>query len=106
MKVPDFMKWAESMQEEENRLMLVKGEEYTVSNEDKFKNFKSIGDRMELDAEHVALIYLLKHMDSIRNYVLNGKEASEEPIIGRIQDARNYLLLLGGIIAERKNKKT
>jgi len=102
MNVPDFMKWAESMQEEENRLMLVKGEEYTVSNEDKFKNFKSIGDRMELDAEHVALIYLLKHMDSIRNYVLNGKEASEEPIIGRIQDARNYLLLLGGIIAERK----
>jgi hypothetical protein len=37
MNVPDFMKWAESMQEEENRLMLVKGEEYTVSNEDKFK---------------------------------------------------------------------
>jgi hypothetical protein len=118
MNVPDFMKWAESMQEEENRLMLVKGEEYTVSNEDKFKNFKSIGERMELNAEHVALIYLelnaehvaliylLKHMDSIRNYVLNGKEASEEPIIGRIQDARNYLLLLGGIIAERKNTKT
>jgi hypothetical protein len=50
------MKWAESMQEEENRLMLVKGEEYTVSNEDKFKNFKSIGERMELNAEHVALI--------------------------------------------------
>ena len=105
MKVPDFMKWAESMQEEENRLMLVKGEEYTVSNEDKFKNFKSIGDRMDLGAEHVALIYLLKHMDSIRNYVLNGKEISEESIFGRIQDARNYLLLLGGIIAEKQTKK-
>ena len=106
MKVPDFIKWAESMQKEENRLMLVKGEEYTVSDEDKFKNFKSIGDRMDLRAEHVAFIYLLKHMDSIRNYVLNGIEISEEPIIGRIQDARNYLLLLGGIIAERKNTKT
>jgi hypothetical protein len=105
MKVPDFIKWAESMQKEENRLMLVKGEEYTVSDEDKFKNFKSIGERMELKAEHVALIYLLKHMDSIRNYVLNGKQISEEPIIGRIQDARNYLLLLGGIIAETENKK-
>ena len=105
MKVSDFMRWATSMQEEENRLMLVKGEEYTVSDEDKFKNFKSIGERMDLKAEHVALIYLLKHMDSIRNYVLNGKEVSEEPIIGRIQDARNYLLLLGGIIAEKENKK-
>jgi hypothetical protein len=98
------MRWAKSMQDEENRLMLVKGEEYTVSDEDKFKNFKSIGDRMNLRAEQVALIYLLKHMDSIRNFVLNGKEASEEPIIGRIQDARNYLLLLGGIIEESKNK--
>ena len=28
MQVPDFIKWAESMQKEENRLMLVKGEEY------------------------------------------------------------------------------
>ena len=39
-------------------------------------------------------------MDSIRNYVLHGKEASDEPIMGRIMDARNYLLLLGGIIYE------
>tara|TARA_R100001594_G_scaffold140980_1_gene186547 strand:+ start:4656 stop:4976 length:321 start_codon:yes stop_codon:yes gene_type:complete len=105
MKVNDFMKWAKVMQEEENRLMLVKGEEYTVSDKDKFKNFKSIGDRMNLGAEHVALIYLLKHMDSIRNYVLNGREVSEEPITGRIQDARNYLLLLGGIIAEKQQEE-
>ena len=41
-------------------------------------------------------------MDSIRNYVLTGTEVSEEPIVTRIQDARNYLLLLGGIIEERK----
>ena len=105
MKVSDFIKWSEKMQKEENRLMLVKGKEYTVSDTDKFKNFKSIGERMSLKAEHIALIYLLKHMDSIRNYVLTGSEASEEPIMGRIHDARNYLLLLGGIIEEGKNKK-
>ena len=105
MKVKDFFKWADSMQEEENRLMAVKGEEYTVSDEDKFKNFKSIGERMNLKAEQVCLIYLLKHMDSIRNYVLTGSEVSEEPIIGRIQDARNYLLLLGGIIEEKRATK-
>tara|TARA_R110002020_G_scaffold73987_1_gene189647 strand:- start:10690 stop:11007 length:318 start_codon:yes stop_codon:yes gene_type:complete len=104
MKVADFFKWAKSMQEEENRLMEVKGEEYTVSNEDKFKNFKSVGERMSLKAEEVCLIYLLKHMDSIRNYVLTGSEVSEEPIEGRIQDARNYLLLLGGILVENKKK--
>jgi hypothetical protein len=105
MKVPDFIKWAESMQKEENRLMLVKGKEYTVSDEDKFKNFKSIAERMELKTEQVAMIYLLKHMDSIRNYLKTGTESSEESIMGRIQDARNYLLLLGGIIEENRAAK-
>jgi hypothetical protein len=41
-------------------------------------------------------------MDSIRNYTLHGIEASDESIEGRIMDARNYLLLLGGIIKENK----
>jgi|TARA_R100001530_G_scaffold134756_1_gene110282 hypothetical protein len=102
MKVDDFKKWAESVQKEENRIMLVKGKEYTVSDEDKFKNFKSIAERLGLTSELICLVYLLKHMDSIRNYVLTGTEVSEEPIVTRIQDARNYLLLLGGIIEERK----
>lgn len=100
MNVKDFIRWAKSVQEEENRIMLTKGEEYTVSDVDKFKNFKSIADRMKSSPEEVALVYLLKHMDSIRNYVLHGKESSDEPIIGRIMDARNYLLLLGGMIEE------
>jgi len=102
MKVDDFRKWADSVQKEENRIMLVKGKEYTVSDEDKFKNFKSIAERLGLTSELICLVYLLKHMDSIRNYVLTGTEVSEEPIVTRIQDARNYLLLLGGIIEERK----
>ncbi len=100
MTVPDFIKWAEQVQAEENKIMLHKGEEYTVSDEDKFKNFKSIAERISIDPKRVCLTYLLKHMDSIRNYVITGKEASDEPIRGRIMDARNYLLLLGGIIEE------
>jgi uncharacterized protein YifE (UPF0438 family) len=102
MKVDDFIKWAKSMQKEENEIMLGKGKEYTVSDEDKFKNFKSIAERMNTSSEQVAMIYLLKHMDSIRNYTLHGIEASDESIEGRIMDARNYLLLLGGIIKEKK----
>lgn len=102
MLVSNFIKWAKSMQKEENRLMLTKGKEYTVSDDDKFKNFKSVGERMKTTAEAVAMILLLKHIDSIRNYVLYGVESSDETIIGRIQDARNYLLLLGGILTENK----
>jgi len=102
MKVKDFFKWADEEFKTEMELMRVKGEEYTVSNEDKLKNFKSIADRLETTPSEVAMVYLLKHMDSIRNYVLNGVEASDESISGRIRDARNYLMLLHAIILESK----
>jgi predicted RND superfamily exporter protein len=102
MKVKDFFEWADKEFKSEMELMRVKGEEYTVSNEDKLKNFKSIADRLETTPSEVAMVYLLKHMDSIRNYVLNGVEASDESISGRIRDARNYLMLLHAIILESK----
>ena len=102
MKVKDFFKWADEEFKIEMELMRVKGEEYTVSNEDKLKNFKSIADRLETTPSEVAMVYLLKHMDSIRNYVLNGVEASDESISGRIRDARNYMMLLHAIILESK----
>ena len=102
MTVKDFFKWADKEYATEMELMRVKGEEYTVSDEDKLKNFKSIADRLSVDTSVVAMVYLLKHMDSIRNYVLNGVEASDESISGRIRDARNYLMLLHAILLESK----
>jgi len=104
MKVADFFKWMKVVQEEEYQIMVGKGKEYTVSDEDKLKNFKSIAERMKTTPEKVAMVYLLKHMDSLRNYVLYGIESSDEPINGRIRDLRNYLLLLEAIINENKAK--
>ena len=86
------------------------GKEYTVSSingdEDKLKNFKSIGERLGLSASMVCMVYLLKHIDSIRNYVLEGKEFSDEPIEGRIHDARNYFLLIRCYHKRRKRFET
>ena len=104
MKVSKFFKWARTEFDKEMNIMDGKGIEYTVSDKDKLKNFKSIAERMETKASNVALVYLLKHMDSIRNYVLNGVEASDETISGRVRDARNYLLLLHAIILEEKGE--
>jgi len=102
MKVPDFFKWAEETFNEEMSIMQDKGKEYTISNEDKLKNFKSIAERTHSDPKLVLCVYLLKHIDSICNYVVDGREASDEAIEGRLMDARNYLLLLGAIIKEER----
>lgn len=102
MLVKDFFDWANEQFKTEMSLMKVKGKEYTVSDEDKLKNFKAIGERLHLSPEMVAMVYLLKHMDSVRNYVIKGIESSNEPIEGRLHDIRNYCLLLGALIKERK----
>ena len=101
MLVKDFFNLADKMHIKEMRLMKDKGKEYTVNDTDKLKNFKSIAERLKTFPEFILLVYLLKHMDSIRNYILDGTEACDEPIEGRIIDARNYLLLLGAMIKER-----
>ena len=103
MKVRDFFTWMDAEIEKECSIMYNKGKEYTVSSEDKLKNFKSIAERLNMKPENVLLVYLLKHMDSIRNYVFTGTEACEESISGRIRDARNYLILLHAMILETKH---
>ena len=40
--------------------------------------------------------------DSVRNFVLDGTEASNEPIEGRLRDIRNYCLLIGALIKESR----
>ncbi len=59
-----------------------KGEEYTIGTGEKFKNFESVGERLGLSAEKVLMVYLLKHMDSIRYYILHGKEAQMKVSMG------------------------
>jgi hypothetical protein len=102
MTQDDFISWSRDEFEEEMKIMNSKGQEYTVSNPDKLFNFKSIGERYGLPPQLIASVYLTKHMDSIRNYVLHGTEACDESIQGRLRDARNYLLLLGALIKEQQ----
>ena len=54
-----------------------------------------------MDAKKVALVYMLKHMDSIRAYILSGKEGSEG-LKGRCQDLVNYAIMLWAMDYEEK----
>lgn len=78
--------------------------EYTISQGEKdvHANFKNVGKRLEIDPKQIIMVYLLKHMDSITNYVNTGTEYSDEKIEERISDAIQYLLLLVTLIVDER----
>ena len=105
MQVDTFFKLSDEFLQECKDIQIEKGREYTIDDgtgkADKFANFRSIGARLNLDPKMVLLVYMLKHMDSLRTYVLYGKEGSE-PIKGRCQDLVNYAVMLWAMDHEEK----
>lgn len=99
MNFKDFEKLYLKMVDEEINVGKTKGREYTQG--DRLDNFRRIGEELNLDPEKVLWVYLKKHLDSIANYIREGKVYSES-IESRIMDARVYLGLLRGIIEEKK----
>lgn len=91
------------MQEEESHTGKTKGVEYTQG-ADRFDNFRRIGAELNVSPYAVLWIYLKKHLDSIANYIRASSSSLcptlSEPIESRIMDARVYLALLRGMIAE------
>ena len=104
MKEKDFIEMLEKMETEEHRIMGTKGYEYTQGDAetDRLANFYRISEELSIDPKTVLWVYLKKHLDSIACFIKKGKEFSEEKIEGRIHDARNYLVLLNGIIQEQR----
>lgn len=104
------MKWAEqqalfkALVKEEADILNRKGAEY-ASDTDANANFKKRAEDIGIDPKQILWIFLSKHLDSIKSYVKKGKEISDEPIMGRINDARNYLFLLHCLIEEEKQQK-
>lgn len=81
-------------------------------NADRLQNFREVADFIGRTPSEVALTYLLKHVQSIKNAVtLHGRynwtwETEEgEGLKQRIADARNYLLLLAACIDEEAEKE-
>ena len=102
----DFLEMLQNMEDDEHHIMGTKGMEYTQGDlkTDRLSNFYRIAEELKIDPKMVLWVYLKKHLDSIACYIKNGKEYSEEKIEGRIHDARNYLVLLNGIITQQKEE--
>lgn len=89
--------------DEERNCMFTKGNDYCRS-EDRLANFKRVGQMSAISTKQVWLVYYLKHMDAIINFIVNDK-CESEPIESRIMDARNYLAILRCIIEEERGTK-
>ena len=100
-----------ALQSSERVLADTKGEEYTQGDEDKLYNFKQVAKMVRVKCPHcgktaslspdvVCIVFLLKHIFAILDFVTSHETKSEEPISGRICDARLYLALVQAILAE------
>lgn len=87
---------------EEMELLNKKGAEY-ASDADALANFKKGADDIGINPKQILWIFLNKHLSSIKSYIKKGVVLSDEPIKGRIQDARNYLFLLQCLIDEEES---
>ena len=95
MNNKEFEELVKKFEQEEQELLLLKGKEYTIGNEDRLYNFKSIAEKIGISPMQLWAIYFQKHSDSIINYVKNkGKVKSNETIQSRIQDAIVWCLFL------------
>lgn len=90
------------LESEENKILFSKGTEYVVSNDDRLNFFHEYANKLGADPKMVCAIFLMKHINSILNYVKTGKD-SVEGIKGRIMDARNYLLFMEALIEETQD---
>ena len=95
----------EEFTKQEEAILDWKAGEYS-SGEDRLQNFREIASFTGADMPSVALMYLLKHIQSISLAVRTGDYAwcwdteGGEGLKQRIADARNYLLLLAAAIDE------
>ena len=91
------------------KLLVSKGTEYAQSTGDRLTNFKEVARFLNKTPEEVALVYLMKHVQSIQNGIEKGdfdwrwqKDDGSEAFKSRFADAINYLLLLAAIIEEAR----
>ena len=82
------------------KIRQTKGVDYCLGSEDVNKNFKSIGERLNLSPEKVLMVYALKHIDSIVSFLKNG-QLKGEPVREKIIDSVNYILILWTLLNEK-----
>ena len=111
MNTSQLIELREKMFAEIAEVMDNKGKEYS-GHEDRLANFKRNAKNIGFEPESVWAVYCGKHWDSLMSFIrqigqgqsIQDIEANlSEPIDGRILDLLTYLILLQGLIRERRS---
>jgi hypothetical protein len=97
-----FYQLVQSRIRERMDLLEKKGKAYSGTG-DVFDNFKRNAEAVGISKYQIWLVYFSKHIDAIRNAVKQNPEKpvdKSEGLLGRIDDAINYLDLLVGMVIE------
>lgn len=101
MNQADFEAFTEAFLNDTARLLVSKGAEYAGS-ADRLANFKRGAALTGCTAEQVCFIYLSKHYDALATFIREGEKPGAEPIMGRLHDLANYVLLMAALVRERQ----
>lgn len=89
------------------QIMVSKGGEY-AHGDDRLDNFKRNAADLGLNPEDVWAVYFKKHIDAISTYVQDVRKGVTRPrsesILGRFDDAINYLILGKALVVEREEQ--
>lgn len=109
-----FIELCNEFAKQEYDILDWKAEEYSTD-EDRLQNFHEIaafiGDRpTAITPSVIALIYMLKHIQSVKNAIISGRinwcweAVGGEGLKQRIADSRNYHMLLAACLEEENEE--
>ena len=98
MKKSDFQILLRNQFEEISALTATKGNEYAQS-DDQLANFRRQSADLGISPETVLMVFMNKHLDSIKGYI-RGDTTLSESIESRIDDSILYLILLKAMVTE------
>lgn len=105
MTSPEFIGLFESILKNQIEVTAAAQKEYARP-ENVFDNFDRLSVDMEMDRKKVLYVYMKKHLDAIRKFILDPANNIREPIEGRIGDVIVYLVLLQGMILDERGRNT
>ena len=93
MLTKEFLEFRKEFLTEAINLSDDKSVEYTISDEDRLRNFKHVAARLGITPQQSLMVYVLKHMDALCNDAKTGKQFSDESFRSRAMDICNYMIL-------------